>query len=123
MDTPTALAQMPMARGRSCGRRERGQAEHDHADHQHPAAAEPVADHPEREQQPGERQRVGVDRPLQLALAGAQARRFRLGDRLQRDVQHRVVQHDGHEAENEHAEDYPPAALNGLLIHAECPSA
>ena len=29
---------------------------------------------PEREQQPGEHQGVGVDRPLQLALAGAEAR-------------------------------------------------
>ena len=42
---------------------QREQAERGHADHQHALAADPVADHAEGEQQAGEHQRVGVDRP------------------------------------------------------------
>ena len=57
---------------------ERGaDAEHDEADEQHLLAAEPVAEQAGGEQQPGEDERVGVDRPLQLALGGAEAGRAR----------------------------------------------
>src|SRR5260370_1154937 len=59
---------------------QRGQAEQGHADDQHPAPADPVAHHAEREKQAGEDQGVGVDRPFQLALAGAEpGPRFRDG--------------------------------------------
>ena len=57
------------------GGEQRAEAEQDQADHQHALAADPVADHPEGEQQAGEDERVGVDRPLELGLAGAEAAR------------------------------------------------
>jgi hypothetical protein len=37
-----------------------------------------------------------------------------LGDRLQRDVQHRVVQHDGDQADDQHAEDGPATAVDAV---------
>jgi hypothetical protein len=97
-------------------RQQRRDAEQQQADHEHALAADPVADDPEGEQQAGEDQRVGVDRPLELALAGAQAR-VRLGDRLQRDVEDGVVEHDGEKADDEDAEDAPAPTVNRLCVH------
>ncbi len=97
---------------------QRGDAEHRHPDHQHPLAADPVADHAEGEQQPGEDQGVGVDRPLQLTLARAQpAHGLGLGDRLEGDIQHGVVEDDRNQADDQDAEDDPSAPVNSLRIH------
>ena len=57
------------------GREQRAEAEQHEAGHQHALAADPVADDAEGEQQAGEDERVGVDRPLKLGLAGAEAAR------------------------------------------------
>src|ERR1700753_906737 len=76
----------------------------------------PVTDHTEGEQQAREDQGVGVDRPLELALACSQAR-MRLGDRLQRDVEDGVVEHDGEKADDENAENAPAPTGNRLCVH------
>ncbi len=59
------------------GVRQRGQygshTEHGHAEEQHLLAAEPITEQTRGEEQSGEDQRVGVDRPLQLALGGAES--------------------------------------------------
>src|SRR5262249_58625911 len=64
--------------------------------------------------QPGEHQGVRVDPPLQLALAGAEPGTG-LGDRLERHVQHGVVEHDSHQAGDQDAEDEPAAAVDPVL--------
>ena len=56
------------------GRRERAAGEHDEADDEHAATAEAVAERGAGEQQDRERQRVGVDHPLELLERGAQVR-------------------------------------------------
>ena len=89
-------------------------AEDDEAAEQHLLAAEPVAEEARGEQQPGEDERVGVDRPLQLALGGAEAGGRGGGDRLDRDVQDRVVEHHDQQAQHQHAEDRPAAPVHRL---------
>jgi hypothetical protein len=98
------------------GRQQRRDTKQQQADHEHALAADPVTDNPEGEQQAREDQGVGVDRPLELALAGTQAR-VRLGDRLQRDVEDGVVEHDGEKADDEDAEDAPASTENRLCVH------
>ena len=87
-------------------------AEHHQAAQQHLLAAEPVTEQPRGEQEPGEDQGVGVDRPFQLALRGAQAGRRRSRDRLDRDVQDRVVEHHDQQAQHQYAEDGPAAPVH-----------
>ena len=48
-------------------------AERGQPSHQHPLAPDVVAHHPEGKQQADEYQRVGVDRQLELTLAGPRA--------------------------------------------------
>src|SRR6185437_9420091 len=74
-----------------------------------------VADDAEREQQPGEDERVGVDRPFEMTLARAEAA-VRLGDGLQRHVEDRVVDDDGEQPDDQHAENHPAATVNGLRV-------
>ena len=94
---------------------QRRQAEQHQTDHQEALAAGAVAEHPEGEQQPGEDQRVGVDGPLQLALAGAEAV-HRVGQRAQGDVEDRVVEDDHEEADHQHPEDRPPPRVSGVVV-------
>src|SRR6201999_2982053 len=61
-------------------------------------------------------QRVGVDRPLELALTRAEAP-VRLGDRLEGDVQVGVVYEDGEKTDNQNAEDPPAPSVNRLRVH------
>ena len=54
------------------GREHRADAEHGQAEEQHLLAADAVAEEARGEQQPGEDQGIGVDRPFELALRGPQ---------------------------------------------------
>ena len=85
--------------------------DHD-ADQEDLAAAEDVAEAAAGDQQDGEGERVGVDRPLQRG----QARRRSALDRRQRDVHDGVVEHH-HEQREAHGRERPPAAV--LLGDAE----
>ena len=92
-----------------------GQPEQQQTDDQDLLAAVAVTEHPPGEQQRGEDQRVGVDRPHDLVLGRAQI----LLDRFQRHVQHGVVQHDDHQAHYEHREDLPAPGMAGVfVVHA-----
>ena len=82
--------------------------EDDDADREHDPAAEPVGDRAGREQQRGERQRVGVDDPLQVGEAGAQ----RLLDVGERDVHDRDVEQE-HEDAGADRDQRPPFAVHG----------
>ena len=72
----------------------------------------PVTEQAQGEQQPGEDQGVGVDRPLQLALGGAQI----LLDGLEGDVEDGVVEDDDQQADDKDAEDRPATRVAGLLL-------
>ena len=84
-----------------------GDAEQQQADHEDPLAAVPVAEDAPGEQQRGEHEDVGVDRPDELALRGAQV----LLDRRQRDVEDGVVEDDDQQAHDEDAQDGPAARV------------
>ena len=60
---------------------ERAEAEHHQAELQRAAPAEAVAEAAGGEQQAGEHERVGVDHPLQLAVAWRRGRRRSWGSR------------------------------------------
>ena len=84
-----------------------GAGEHHEAGREHQPAPEQVGERSGRQQEGGERQRVGVDDPLQVGEGGVQ---FAL-DRGQRDV------HDGdveqqHEDRDRHRDQGPPLALH-----------
>ena len=66
-----------------------GDGEPQHADHEDPPPAHPIAQRAAQQQQAGQRQRVGVQRPLQAGQAAAQI----LADPRQRDVHHGAVEH------------------------------
>ena len=80
--------------------RRRG-AEHDQTDDQRAAPAEAVAERAGREQERRERERVGVDDPLLLRLAGVETCR-EMGETV---GQHRDSGDDHHEREAHHRED------------------
>ncbi len=88
-----------------------GQGEQHQAEDQDAPAAVAIAEDSPREQQGREHQRVGVDRPDQLALGGPQV----LLDRLQGDVEDRVVQHHHQQADDQRRQRPPPVrgALGG----------
>jgi hypothetical protein len=94
--------------------------EEDHAEQQHALTAVAVAEDAEGEQQAREDEGVGVHRPFELALGGAQAVN-RIGDRLDRDVEDGVVENHGEEAEHHHAEDLPPAWMSHVCVHRKDP--
>ena len=76
------------------------------AEQEHPAAAEDVAEPAAGDHQHRERQRVGVDRPLE-----PRQRRVQIAlDRRQRDVHDSVVEHQ-HEQREAHRAERPPAAV------------
>ena len=84
------------------GRAERGRAAEQHQpDDQGEPASVPVAERPGREQQRGERQRVGVDDPLLLGLARAEA----LGQVGHAVGEHRHAGDDHHERQAHHRQD------------------
>jgi hypothetical protein len=70
------------------------------------APAEQVGQLPAREQEHAERQRVGVHDPLELRYGDAEVG----ADRRQRDVHHRVVEHDHEQAERD-GDERPPLAV------------
>ena len=78
---------------------QRGDGEDAEADHEHPPPPEQVGERAGRQQQRGERQRVGVDDPLQVGEAGVQVAL----DVGQRDVHDRDVeqQHEGRHADGD----------------------
>jgi hypothetical protein len=77
-----------------------------------PTLADPVAEQAGGEQQSREDERVGVDRPLQLALGGAEPGRGGRRDRLDRDVQDRVVEHHDQQTQHQDAEDRPTTPVH-----------
>jgi len=70
----------------------------------------------EREEQAGEDQRVGVDGPFELTLTRAEAP-ARLGDSLHGHVKDRVVDDDGEQPDDQHAENHPATTVDALRIH------
>jgi hypothetical protein len=82
----------------------RGQREPDHPDHEHAAPAEPVAERAAEQDQPGQGERVGGDRPLQAGQGGVQA----LADGGQGHVDHGAVQHRHAGPEHGSGEHPPP---------------
>ena len=86
---------------------QRGDREPGDADDEHPPPPVAIAERPAEQQEPGERQRVGVDRPLQPVERGVEI----APDGRQRDVDDgRVEERD---ARAEHGrEQHPPAAAN-----------
>jgi hypothetical protein len=64
--------------------------------------------------QRGERQHVGIDRPLQIR----RARIERPLDRRQGDVHDRVVEHD-HEEREAHGEQRPPLVVWVIVRHQD----
>ncbi len=83
--------------------------EHDHAEQEHPPASEDVAEPAAGDHQHGERERVGVDGPLERGQRGMEAAL----NRRQRDVHDRVVEHHHEQREAHRAERPPPAVLVG----------
>src|SRR5439155_943346 len=75
--------------------RKRGRGEDDEAGDEDEAPPEQVCELAAREQQHAERQRVGVEDPLELGDRDPQV----VLDRRQRDDHHRVVEHDHEEAD------------------------
>ena len=83
---------------------ERRQREPRHADEEDPLAAEVVAERATEQDQRRQRQRVGVDRPLQIAEPGVEV----VPDARQRHVDDRAVDH--HDPGAEHGgREHPPA--------------
>ncbi len=97
--------------GREADRGARG-GEDDDAGEEDFAPPEQVAEAPAGDEQHGERQRVGVDGPLQRGGRRVQAAL----DRRQRDVDDRVVEHD-HEQREAHRPERPPAAV--AVVHLQ----
>ena len=79
----------------------------DEADHEHEPPADTVGERAAREQQRGERERVGVDHPLQVAEVGAEVAL----DRGQRDVHDRDVEQQ-HERRRAYGDQGPPLAVH-----------
>ena len=96
-----ATIKLALALGQATGQRRRG--EQQEPDEQHPLVPEQVRRAPAEQQEAGERDRVGVDDPLQVDDREAEV----IADRRQRDVHDRHVE-DDHEL-REAAEDEGPA--------------
>jgi hypothetical protein len=90
---------------------QRAEREHDDAGREHDPAAGAVGDHPGGEQERGERQRVGVDHPLQVGQVGAE----RCLDVRQRDHDDRDVEQEHEDAEADGGEG-PPATGHATTI-------
>jgi hypothetical protein len=88
-----------------------GGRECDQSDHQDGLATPPVTDGPDGQEQRGQRERVAVDDPQQLALGGAEV----LGEGLLCDVEARDRGDDGDERDTHGSEDEP--APTGVLDH------
>ena len=91
-------------------RRRRGGAEHEQPGEQHAPASVAVAERPGEQQQPGERERVRVDHPLELAEVRVELAH----QRRQRDVDDRVVDDDGEQARAQHAERDPARPVHDV---------
>ena len=110
-DRAADALQRPGGDERAGGRRQRrGGArggEERKADEEQPAAAEAVAERGARDEHDRERERVGVDRPLQRLQRGAEVR----ADRRQRDGDDEVVEHDHEERQRDDRERGAGAGL------------
>ena len=86
---------------------QRGDRENDEADREDHAAAQAIGERPGRQQQGAQRQRVGVDHPLQVGEARMQSGL----DPRQRDIHDRDVeqQHEGRDRNGYQ----PPLAVHG----------
>ena len=84
-----------------------GDGEDDEPDQEHAPAADAVGHRAAGQQQRGERERVGVDDPLQVGEVGAEVAL----DRRQRDVHDRDVEQQ-HERRQTHGEQRPPLAIH-----------
>ena len=85
----------------------RGGPEHREPGEQRAAAAEAVAERPGEEQQSGEHERVRVDHPLELAHVRVEVAH----QRGEGDVHDRVVDHDREQAQAQHDQREPAAAV------------
>ncbi len=104
-----------LAGGCGEGRRGGAAAEDHKTDGQSPFAAEAVTQGPGGEEETGEHEAVGVDDPLEGAVAGLEL----TDQRGQRHVEHRVPHHDDDEAEAEDGQRPPsPAVVVALFHHA-----
>ena len=106
----------------------RGEGEPHHAEDEDPPTPQPVAERPAEQQQPGQRQGICVDRPLQAGQPGVEV----LADPRQRHVDYGRVQLREAAAENRR-EQYPASprravhharstGSNDRSVHV-CPSA
>ena len=106
--------QQAAAHGEGAG--ERADGEDDEAEHEDPAAPEDVRELAGRKQQHGERERIGVDGPLELGEPDPEL----CLDRRQRDVHDRQVDVDHEQREREHRQRPPaPAALEDRYRRSE----
>ena len=97
--------QQRLARGEAA--QQRREREERKAAQEHAPATDQVAEPPGQQQQPAERDQVGVDDPRQRRLREAEIRL----DRRQRDVHDRGVEDDHHEAGAEHDQRGPAPVL------------
>src|SRR3954471_8371181 len=88
--------------------------EHRQRREQRPAPSEAIAEGAGQEQQTGEREGVGADHPLKVADAGVQV----ADEGGQRDVDDRVVDHDGEQARAQDAQHRPAPARAGHDVTA-----
>ena len=105
--------ELERARGQPAGGR--GDGEDDEADGEHEPAPEQVRERARGQQEGGERERVGVDHPLQVLEARVQ----RALDVGQRDVDDRDVQ-EQHEDRHADGDQGPPLALHPALLAFAC---
>ena len=96
------------------GAAQRRERERGDADHEQLAVAVQVAEAPAEQQEPAERQQVGVDDPRQRRLREAQVGL----DRRQRDVHDRRVEDDHQRPEAQDGKGYP--AIAGGHVEYDC---
>ena len=99
----TTRAPTSIADGRRDGARQRGQREAAGAEHEHAPPAEPVTERAAEQDQPGERERVAVEDPLQAGERGVEV----VGDPRQGEVDDGAVEH--RHARAEHGGQQHPA--------------
>jgi hypothetical protein len=125
IDPPIAWSTRAAIRNSSVGAtaQQRSQREQHQPGLEHLAPADPVRGRSRQHQQAGDRERVGVDRPLKPRHGRVQ----RAMDRRQRDVHDRHVEPDdqqAHRADDQHQKPAPaaepgPVAVVSWIIHVD----